>query len=202
MNIKKLTLLVFILIVAGKLANAQSPDSVTAVKKADKWVKSRIWAKDLKPKADPSINSVEFKKQYEGNKELWNKVFKFLGDSKLATLAPGKYPIDSNAYATITEVAPKNIENVKWESHRKYIDLQYVIAGKVKIGVSPVSDAVVTEPYDAAKDVAHYTAEGKFHIATPEKFFLFFPQNAHRPDIKVDGYDTLKKLVIKIRYKK
>jgi biofilm protein TabA len=77
-----------------------------------------------------------------------------------------------------------------------------VIAGKVKIGVSPVSNSTLTEPYDAAKDVANYTAEGKYYTATPEEFFLFFPQNAHRPDIKVDGFDTsFKKLVIKIRYK-
>jgi YhcH/YjgK/YiaL family protein len=195
---KKIALLI-ILIITGKIAGAQTPDSI---KVADKWVKSKVWAKDLKIKADPSINSVEFKKQYEGNKELWDKVFKFLGDPKLATLAPGKYIIDGdNAYATIAEGAPKNMDDVKWESHRKYIDLQYVIAGKVKIGVSPVSAATVTVPYDETKDVANYTAEGKFYIATPEIFFLFFPQNAHRPDIKVDGYDTMKKLVIKIKYK-
>ncbi len=195
----KKTILLIILIIAGKIAGAQTTDSV---KNADKWVKSKVWAKDLKIKADPSINSVEFKKQYESNKELWNKAFKFLGDPKLATIAPGKYMIDGdNAYAIVTEGAPKKLEDAKWESHRKYIDLQYVVAGKVKIGVAPVSSASVTMPYDDTKDLANYTAEGKFYIATPEAFFLFFPQNAHRPDVKVDGYDTLKKLVIKIRYK-
>jgi biofilm protein TabA len=195
---KKIALLI-ILIISGRIAGAQTPDSI---KVADKWVKSKVWAKDTKIKADPSINSIEFKKQYEGNKELWDKVFKFLGDPKLATLAPGKYVIDgNNAYATIAEGAPKNMDDVKWESHRKYIDLQYVIAGKVKIGVSPVSAATVTVAYDETKDVANYTAKGKFYIATPEEFFLFFPQNAHRPDIKVDGNDLMKKLVIKIRYK-
>jgi YhcH/YjgK/YiaL family protein len=196
-NIKYLAIL-FVLVIAGKLAQAQKQDSIAA----NKWVKSKVWAKDLKIKADPSINATEFKRQYEGNKELWDKVFKFLGDPKLATLAPGKYVIDGdNAYATIAEGAPKKLEDVKWESHRKYIDLQYVVAGKVKIGVAPVSSATVTMPYDETKDIANYTAEGTFFTATPEAFFLFFPQNAHRPDIKVDGYDTLKKLVIKIRYK-
>lgn len=197
--IKKLSLLL-ILIVAGEVAFGQNADSAAAVKKADKWVKSHVWAKNLKLKLFNDVNSVEFKRQYEANKPMWNKVFKFLGDSKLPSLAAGKYPIDSNAYATITDGAPKNIENVKWESHRKYIDLQYVIAGKVKIGVSPVTSATVTEPYNESKDAAHYTAEGKYYVAQPGEFFLFFPQDAHRPDIKIDGYDTLKKLVIKIRY--
>jgi YhcH/YjgK/YiaL family protein len=189
------------LTITGTLVSAHSADSIAAIKKADKWVQSGVWSKSLKLKLHSSVNSVEFKRQYEANKELWDKVFKFLGDSKLGSLAPGKYPIDSNAYASITEGAPKNLEDSKWESHRKYIDLQYVIAGKVKLGVSPISAATVTNPYDESKDAANYTAEGKYYIATPGEFFLFFPTDVHRPDIKVDGYDTLKKLVIKIRYK-
>ncbi|HTD40516.1 MAG TPA: YhcH/YjgK/YiaL family protein [Mucilaginibacter sp.] len=196
----KIILLLIFLFVAG-FTDAQT-DSAANVKKASKWIKSRAWAKDLKIKPDPSINSVEFMKQYESNKALWDKAFVFLGDSKLATLAPGKYTIDGdNAYATISLGPPKKLEDVKWESHRKYIDLQYVIMGKINIGVSPVSAAKVIEEYNENRDAANYTVEGKYLTATPKEFFLFFPQDAHRPDIKIDGYDTLKKLVIKIRYK-
>jgi YhcH/YjgK/YiaL family protein len=200
MKILKIATLLFLFSVAIT-ANAQT-DSVAKVKAAHKWVKRREWAKDLKIKPDPSINSVEFMRQYEGNKALWDKVFVFLGDSKLATMAPGKYPIDGdNAYAMISNSPPKKLENVKWESHRKYIDLQYVISGKVKLGKAPVSKATVTEPYSESREAANYTVEGKYLTATPKEFFLFFPQDAHRPDIKIDGADSLKKLVIKIRYK-
>jgi len=200
MKTPKITLLLSFLLIAG-LTYAQT-DSAASVKKANKWVKSHVWAKDLEIKPDPSINSIEFERQYESNKELWDKAFSYLGDEKLSTIAPGKYPIDGdNVFAIITLGAPKKLEDVKWESHRKYIDLQYVIRGKIKIGVSPVSAAKVTEPYGDSRDAANYTAEGKYLTATPKEFFLFFPQDAHRPDIKIDGADTLKKLVIKIRYK-
>lgn len=199
MKTLKIVTLLFLFSVTA--ANAQT-DSTAKVKAAKKWVKSHQWAKDLKIKPAPSINSVEFMKQYESNNALWDKAFAFLGDSKLATMAPGKYPIDGdNAFATISAGLPKKLENVKWESHRKYIDLQYVISGKVKIGIAPVSKATVTKPYDESHDVANYNAEGRYLTATPKEFFLFFPQDAHRPDIKVDGADSLKKLVIKIRYK-
>ena len=200
-NIKKNCLLLFILAL-GHFASAQNTDSLAAVKKADKWVKSRVWAKDVKLKLHSSTNSVEFERQYESNKELWDKVFAFLADSKkLNELAPGKYPIDGeNAYASITLGPPKKLEDAKWESHRKYIDLQYVISGKIQLGLAPLSIAQVIVPYDAGRDGANYTAEGKYFEATPKNFFLFFPNDVHRPDIKVDGYDIIKKLVIKIRY--
>ena len=181
------------------LAKAQSN---TNGKEASKWVKSKVWADGLKINIYPEVDAVEFKKQYDGNKATWDKVFKFLSDSgKLATLAPGKYPIDGkNAYASITYAPSKTFETSKWESHRKYIDLQYIINGEEKIGVVPVSKAAVTEPYNEAKDVAHYSADGAYYVATPKEFFLFFPADVHRPGIKIDGYDNVKKLVIKIAY--
>lgn len=186
----------FGMIFTSSLAKAQSN------KDADKWVKSKVWADGSKINVYPEVDAVEFKKQYETNKVTWDKVIKFLSDSsKLAALAPGKYPIDGkNAYASITYAPSKTFEASKWESHRRYIDLQYVISGKEKIGMVPISKATVTESYNEAKDVAHYSSDGTYYIATPKEFFLFFPADVHRPNIKVDGYDSVKKLVIKIAY--
>jgi biofilm protein TabA len=89
------------------------------------------------------------------------------------------------------------MEDVKWESHKKYIDLQYIIKGKEIIGVADASKATITKPYTV--DVINYDADGKYYTTEPGKFFLFFPNDAHRPTIKVDGYDVVKKIVIKIQ---
>lgn len=185
-------------IFAGSKALAQSDSA----KIAHKWVKSKVWAKGLNINVYHDINALEFYRQYNKSKDTWDKALAFLADSrKLDTLKPGMYPIDGkNAYASITEGPEKTEETAKWESHRKYIDLQYIIRGKEKIGVAPVATATVTTPYNEKKDGAGYTAVGKYYIATPAEFFLFFPSDAHRPNLHVDGYDTVKKIVIKIRY--
>jgi biofilm protein TabA len=168
---------------------------------AKKWVKSREWANGSDIKLSPSVNDVEFAKQYHANKAIWDKAIAFLNDKKLDTLKPGKYLIDGdNVYAMITEGPTKDFDKSAWESHRNYIDLHNVIRGKEKIGAAPVASATVILPYDAAKDIANYTAEGKFYDAVPGEFFLFFPTDAHRPGIKADGIDSDKKLVIKIKY--
>ena len=172
----------------------------TDQKDAKKWLKSNEWSNGITIGLDSSVNAVEFYKQYHSNKQVWNKVFTYLKTQNMETLAPGKYPIDGdNAYAIITEAPSKEPDQAKWESHRNYIDLQYVIKGKEKIGVAPVSTVKVITPYDESKDAANYTADGTYYIASSDKFFLFFPEDAHRPNIKVDGYDTVKKLVIKIK---
>ncbi len=168
-------------------------------KKAELWMKTGSWKNNLQIKAHASVNALEFAEQYHKNKTLWDKVFSFLNRKDLDTLSPGNYPIDGgNAYAIISDYVTKDTDQVKWESHRKYTDLHYVIRGKEKIGVAAVSQARITEPYIEAKDVAHYETEGKYYIGEPGFFFLFFPQEAHRPGIKADGSKEVKKLVIKI----
>lgn len=168
---------------------------------AKKWVKGREWANGSKIRLSPSADAVEFAKQYHANKAWWDKTFAFLNDPKIDTLKPGKYVIDGdNVFAMITDGPTKPIDSVRWESHRNYIDLHYVIRGKERIGAAPIASATVTRPYDAVRDAANYSVDGKYYMASPGEFFLFFTSDAHRPGIRADGYDTDKKLVIKIRY--
>jgi YhcH/YjgK/YiaL family protein len=198
----KITILLTVLLLTSAIALSQQiTDTVWTAKNAKKWVKSRAWSNGNTLKAHPSVNKIEFANQYHANKTYWEEAFKFIRDKNLNDLAPGKYVIDGDSvYALVTDGPSKDFEQSKWESHRNYIDLQYVIRGKEKIGVAPMSSATVTSPYDAIKDLANYDTDGKFYIAAPGTFFLFFPADAHRPGIKVKGYDTDKKLVIKIRY--
>ncbi len=199
MLMKTRSALLLLVTVVG-ITHVFGQDTTGTQARAEKWLKSNEWKNGLKLKPHASINKVTFAEQYHKNKAEWDKAFTFIRDSDLVNKKPGKYTIDgTDVYATITEGPEKTFEQSAWESHRKYIDLQYVIKGKEKIGVSPVSGATVTQAYDDKADIAHYASDGQFYIGDPSLFFLFFPADAHRPNIHVDGYDVVKKLVIKIR---
>jgi len=202
MNKRFFLLLTVLALILPKADFAQQTDTLRwTVKAAKQWVKTKKGANGLRIKPHSSVDPVEFARQYHANTAWWDKAFAFLNDKKLDTLKPGKYTIaGTDVYATITEAPSKEFAQSAWESHRNYIDLQYVIRGKEKIGIAPLSSATVIKTYDQTKDIANYDARGKFYIATPEVFFLFFPGDAHRPNIKVERYDTVKKLVVKIRY--
>ncbi|EHQ30161.1 YhcH/YjgK/YiaL family protein [Mucilaginibacter paludis] len=180
-------------------ASAQAKTEVKEVN-AEQWFASHQYLGGLKLLPHPSTNAIEFAKQYKLNKAVWDKAFAYLKNTDLDKLPVGKYPIDGdNCFASVTDNPTKPYEQTAWESHRKYIDLQYVIQGAEKMAVIPVSEAKVTAPYLEAKDVAHYDAEGKVYEARPGSFFLFFPPDAHRPNIKVDGIEHDKKIVLKIK---
>ncbi|MBJ6107913.1 YhcH/YjgK/YiaL family protein [Hymenobacter sp. BT523] len=184
---------------SGPAASQTSADSWTP-QKADKWFRSRVWANGLKLNVQESVNKVEFARQYTANKAAWDKAFAYFRDTNLEELPVGKYPIDAdNVFAAVTDNPTKEYANTNWESHRKYIDMQYVVRGAEKIGQVPMDKATVIKPYDEARDVANYSAEGPQYEARPGTIYLFFPQDVHRPNIKVEGIDKDKKVVVKVR---
>jgi len=196
---KKLLFFLFVFIFSGFYLQTKAQSTVSK-KENEKWFKKREWLGGLKLQPHSSVNAQEFARQYHANKKYWDEAFAFLKNNDLTKLAPGKYPIDGdNVYAYVTDDSTKDYDKSKWESHRKYIDLHYVISGEEKIGVTPVADVTVTEPYNAEKDIAHYSGPGKIYLAKPGTFFIFFPGTAHRPNITTGGNKPDQKIVIKIK---
>jgi len=192
--------ILFFILVASLISVHTNAQSLTT-QQVNEWYQKKEWLSGLQIQPHASINKEVFARQYQLNKKYWNEAFAFLKNQNLETLAVGRYDIDGdNVYAMITENPTKNLDSTKWESHHNYIDLHLVIKGEEKIGIADISKLTVTMPYDASKDLANYSGEGKFYTALPGTFFLFFPGEAHRPNITNNGNKPDKKLVIKIRY--
>jgi len=173
-------------------------------KQAKKWLNSRVWAGGVSLKAHPSANAVEFQREYLANKASWDKVFTWLKENDPETVAVGKYVLDSaNVTFTVTEgPSVRAFEKTKWEAHQKFVDLQYIAKGKEKMGIGPMSKAKVLTPFDEKKDIGFYEledADSKYIVAEPGTFLLFFPSDAHRPNIQIEGCDAVKKIVFKVK---
>jgi YhcH/YjgK/YiaL family protein len=198
---KKIVLFSIVLFSLLNQASAQtSPVKPGNKKEAKKWFKKKEWLGGLQLNPHKSVDVQEFYRQYNANKAYWDKAFAYLKEHDLKTLSKGKHDIDGeNVYASVTENPSKSFDSTQWESHHNYIDIQYVIDGKELIGVEAVSKSTVTKPYDEKKDVANYSTGGKIYSATPGTFFIFFPSDAHRPNITPGGNKMVKKIVIKVK---
>jgi biofilm protein TabA len=171
----------------------------SATSNIDKWFKQKEYLNGLKAQPHESVDKVEFARQYNANKDLWDAAFAYLKNTNLQTLPVGKYTIvPDKVTVSVTEDSTKSFEKTNWESHRKMVDIQYIVRGEEKMGVAPVSTAKVIRPYDEKRDAANYEVEGKYYVSTPDKFFIFFPTDAHRPNITIGGNKPDKKIVIKV----
>jgi YhcH/YjgK/YiaL family protein len=171
-------------------------------KKIDDWFTGGKWHSGWSVLPDVSVNKKEFAVAYFKNKERWDKAFSFLKDNDLSKLELKKYDIDGdNLYATISEYITKDRENTKFEAHRKYMDIQYVVAGSEVMDLSSSSKIKeVLVPYDAEKDIEFYSVGESSELqATPDKFFIFLPTNLHRPGLKSGENANVRKIVVKVK---
>lgn len=182
--------------------NSAKDPSGWSTGQTERWFEKHEWLKGWNVKPDASINKKEFAHYYFKNRERWDKAFAFLRSNDLKSMEPKRYDIDGdNLYATISEAMTKNEEDAKFEAHRKYIDIQYVISGSEQMSITPMSDKnEEVAAYDPAKDIEFMTVKGtSSYVATPDKFFIFFPSDIHRPGVKVGENKQVRKIVIKVK---
>lgn len=168
----------------------------------DKWFEKGEWLNGWDIEPDNSINRRTFAASYFKNRKRWDKAFTFLKNNDLAKLEIKKYDIDGeNAYAPVSEYLSKNEEDARFEAHKKYIDIQYVIKGFEQISVAPLSAKdKITLPYDEAKDIEFMTVKQSLtYKATPGNFFIFFPSEIHRPCVRLNENMPVKKIVVKVK---
>ena len=140
--------------------------------------------------------------QYACLGERFQKAFAYLQAMDLMALAPGKYEIDGeDVFVMIQEYETRDLSAGKWEAHKKYADIQYVLAGQEQMGYAEIGQMSDCDDQTPAKDMLVYKTDngaGSFIRHTAGRFSIFFPQDAHMPNI-ADGAKTQnKKAVVKV----
>jgi len=89
----------------------------------------------------------------------------------------------------------------RFESHQKYVDIQYTLTGGEQIGWARAGDLQADVPYDPATDLAFYPLTAPISLIgmPPGHFAIFHPSDAHAPKA-ADGVNSeVLKAVVKIR---
>lgn len=124
----------------------------------------------------------------------------FVQTAPLETLPAGRHEVDGEAvFATIYET--HTLEGgAKWESHRRYIDLQLMLRGREQQKVADINILADATPYDTAKDVVFYRSAPQALTAelSESQFVFYFPHDGHLPMIAVGSDTAIRKLVVKI----
>ena len=169
-------------------------------KELSEWFSIGEWKQGWTALPDETVNQREFAIQYHKNKERWNKVFAFLKENNLEELPTGRHELEGPAlYVNVDEYLTKDEEDARFEAHRKYADIQYVVSGEEQIGVLPLEITTVTEPYKEEIDIVFLaTDSSNYRVAVPGKFFIFFPQDAHQPCVKLADNAKVRKIVAKV----
>jgi YhcH/YjgK/YiaL family protein len=86
-------------------------------------------------------------------------------------------------FALINRDPGRGRGGARLEAHRKYIDIQFLVAGSEEIGWRPTAECrQVAEKYDASRDIMFFSDLSEAWINLPVgKFMIFYPDDAHAP---------------------
>ena len=148
------------------------------------------------------IDRVENAKLYVPMHKRFKQAFDVLGDPALAGKPDGRYEVDGDdLFYIVQHYTTKPIDQGRFESHRKYIDVQAVIAGQEVLAWSPTKGLEVVEPYSDEKDIMFYRVGTIIARTKLESglFCLLYPHDAHLPSCQIACPTAVHKVVFKIR---
>ena len=124
----------------------------------------------------------------------------FLKHPESSDLPLGRHVIDGERiFALVQEYSTKPPEQCFWESHRKYIDVQFIQAGVEAIGFSPIQRMKVNKDYDAEKDLLVWDGSAQTVLTlSAGSFAIFLPHDAHMPCLAAGSPQTVRKIVVKV----
>jgi biofilm protein TabA len=136
--------------------------------------------------------------RYQRLHPLFERAFRFLAETNLLSLAPGRHPLDGDRlYVSIDHTQGRGHDGARLEAHRRYIDIQYTIEGDEEIGWMPLAaSGAAAGAFDETRDIGFFEARPTTWLAVPPgTFVVFYPEDAHAP---LAGRGAVKKAIVKV----
>jgi YhcH/YjgK/YiaL family protein len=144
------------------------------------------------------LDSLENYQLYSTINERIAKGFDYLLHTDLEAIPSGKHDIDDDTiFALVQEYQTKPLAECKLESHKKYIDIQYVIRGEEFMGVTTKNNQKILE-VNEEKDYTFYEGSTSLVRVSKGMFTIFFPDDLHQPCVQTESVSEVKKVVIKV----
>ena len=145
------------------------------------------------------IDRIEEQERYYALHPDMELAFAFLAEAP--DLEPGRYELEHGLFATVSEGDTRQIDGILLEAHRKYIDLQYCIAGGERMAWAQVQELNLQEE-DAEHDNYFYAGTSTALAIRPGMFYVMFPSDGHKAGCHQEFPKHYRKVVVKIPLQK
>lgn len=148
------------------------------------------------------ISSYKKLDTYKGLSKNLDTAINFLKTADKANLEIGKFAIDTDeVYGIVSEYSTRALDEGKYETHEKYLDIQCLLEGEEFILVANRGKLESTG-YDEASDKENYH-EGTEEVSVrviPEVALILYPEEAHKACCMVNNErKPVKKLLLKVK---
>ena len=131
-------------------------------------------------------------------KDKYSKEYKSLENIKIDDC--NKIVLDENCFVLEQAYISKDKKDCFFESHKKYIDIQYIFYGTEIMEVENINNLEIIQEYNESLDYAKHaqSVNSSSLLIRENELAIFYPSDAHMPCLKVDKNEKIIKAVFKV----
>ncbi|MFA6378472.1 MAG: YhcH/YjgK/YiaL family protein [Candidatus Omnitrophota bacterium] len=129
------------------------------------------------------------------------EICQFIETTDCARLAVGEIPLKGKKmFVRVGEYTTEPQAQRRFETHRVYADVQYIVSGVEVIGFTAETSLLPVTKYDAPSDIQFFEPcqRSSQLIVSSGECVIFFPNEAHQPGCLYQSPSKIKKLVFKV----
>jgi len=119
--------------------------------------------------------------------------------AELTDLTPRTVPLSDGNKILVQQNTTKDAATQKIETHRNYLDIQYIVEGEETMGWAPTETLTPADEYNPVKDKQMYTGHVDFMRIAQGYCYVVWPEDGHMPGVHIDTPKEYKKLVVKLK---
>lgn len=125
---------------------------------------------------------------------------KFLSETDFSKTDLGRYELDGDNIFYMVQSYDTDPSKTVSESHRKYIDIQFLVEGEEIIGVADISSEKELTEAKEENDVWFYNCKTEPLTLSAGKYMVLYPNDLHCPGVATNGKAlTCRKVVVKVK---
>lgn len=135
---------------------------------------------------------------YSGSR--FQRALAFLKREDLAELPEGWIELGDGVRASVQHYTTLPANELLFETHERFFDVQYLVEGTERIGVCARKDLAVKVLYDMEGDITFYhepTFSGDVLLCAGD-YVVLAPEDAHKPRCIAGQPMKVKKIVVKV----
>ena len=140
---------------------------------------------------------------YENTHPLFKEAFKWLKENATPDIADGRIEVKGDKIIALPQHYNTHpFESAKFETHKKYIDIQYVVSGVEDVYLGNPELMTSAIPFNPEKDIAFFDGSGEAIRLHPREFLIIWPHEAHEPCVTAGEKSAyVHKIIMKIAAK-
>ncbi|MGM9589668.1 MAG: YhcH/YjgK/YiaL family protein [Faecousia sp.] len=116
----------------------------------------------------------------------------------MSDLEPHTVPLSGNNRIIVQDYNTKPAAQGRSESHRRFLDVQYIVEGEECVGWADVATLTPDGDFNDSDDIGFYTGHVDLMRIPAGYCYVVFPEDAHMPGIAVGEPAPCKKMVVKL----